>query len=174
MDTLGIIEFQGFKDDDNNFIVKELAMVSSSEQISMLFQAPYSTDCLRRETVQRNRWCTNNLHGIEWESGDVRYDLMQPSILSFVKQYSRLVTKGLEKSNFLTELTLRKFTNLDDVIFCKKTELPHVEHMCFHKSDYACAMRNAKSLFKWLERAQNASVVKDVFNIEQVVFNHEL
>lgn len=88
------IDFQGFYDDDKNFVVKEFSAGSLSEtsdfQIKrFLFKPPCNKSDLQRRTVMTNDFCTRFLHHLNWEDGEYDYTLL--------RQIAELATHGFEK-----------------------------------------------------------------------------
>lgn len=96
-----IVEFHAFKDNNNRFIVKELAIVSNSFQCQVLFESPYDKSNLNDKMQRTTRWLTRHFHGIRWEDGTVPYN--ENLIRTLCKPFSIIHTKGLEKVKFLKE-----------------------------------------------------------------------
>ena len=89
-----VIEFHGFKDNNNRYILKEFALVNGSFQCHVLFASPYSITELNDKMQRTARWLTRNLHGIDWDDGSVPYN--ENLIRTLCKPFSTVHTKGLE------------------------------------------------------------------------------
>src|SRR5436190_23136854 len=94
-----VVEFHGFKDNNNRFIVKELAIVSKCFQFQTIFMSPYTKDVLTSKMVRTALWLTRNFHHIDWDEGDVPYD--KTLIRALLCTFNVVYTKGLEKAEFL-------------------------------------------------------------------------
>ena len=91
-----ILDIQGFKSSDNEFIVKELFILKETSSSSFLFKPPFDKDKLSAKAKRSNQYCTDNFHGLDWDSGEVPYCEMEEIIKSFCKD-SKVVCKGSEK-----------------------------------------------------------------------------
>lgn len=138
-----VVEFHGFKDNDNRFIVKELAIVSILFQTHLVFLPPYYFRRLNYKSRKTARWLSNNFHLISWDEGSIPYN--EELIRMLCKPFKVIHTKGLEKAQFLKEFhpEVREITlecNIDCNIECF---LPQ------HKYG-KCALKNAKSYYTQL------------------------
>lgn len=96
-----VVEFHGFRDCRNRWIVKELAIVEHLLTLNVVFQSPYSKDCITcRKTRKSVAWLERNYHKIQWEDGAVPF--MYKSLRTMLKPFDTVYTKGLEKKEFLT------------------------------------------------------------------------
>lgn len=92
-----VVEFQAFYDNNNQYIVKELAIVSEYLQTQLIFKPPnYTLDSKAQRTA---RWLSRHYHGIKWDEGGVTYS--EELIKGLCKAYETVYTKGLEKVKFL-------------------------------------------------------------------------
>jgi hypothetical protein len=96
-----VVEFHGFKDNDNRFVVKELAIVGKYLTTHLMFSAPYSSYFLNAKMYKTARWLTNNFHFLNWDDEGVPYD--EGLIRVLCSQFSVLYTKGYEKVQFLKQ-----------------------------------------------------------------------
>jgi hypothetical protein len=96
-----VVEFHGFKDNDNRFIVKELAIVGRNFQSQIVFKSPFSFYYLNSKMRRTARWLTRNFHHIKWDDTGVPYD--EQIIRDLCKTFKVIYTKGLEKAEFLRE-----------------------------------------------------------------------
>lgn len=96
-----IVEFQGFKDNSNRFIVKELAVVGEYFQTQIIFDPPYNFNSLNSKMQRTARWLSRHFHHIKWDDNGVPYD--EQIIYSLCKPFTVIYTKGLEKVQFLNQ-----------------------------------------------------------------------
>lgn len=100
-----IIDFQGFHDDGNNFIIKELS-IQAIENVKLvgardqyLFLPPFDFKHLSEKKKKQVRWLKRNLHGFSWNCGLQDYEELQ-SILNKLIDAKCIYVKGLEKKLF--------------------------------------------------------------------------
>lgn len=162
-----VIEFHGFKDNDNEFVVKELAIVSDNFQTQLVFKAPYDR-CLLNEKMQRTtRWLTRSFHKIRWEYGGVPYDM--ELIRSLCKPFATLYTRGLEKVRFLehfhpdvknlSTLFVNSNLSVDNVkITCSEDDTSRclIHEHNIDNLDCKCALRSAIAGFRLVKSTQYA------------------
>lgn len=143
-----VVEFQGFKDNDNRFIVKELAAVSNFMQIQIVFDAPYSKTRLNSKPLRTARWLTRHYHHIKWDEGGVPYD--EDLIYFICKPFSTIYTKGSEKVTFLkqfhsnvVDINVNKSENNEFKVNCILPQ--HNRSFCSN-----CALMNALQYYSKL------------------------
>jgi hypothetical protein len=98
--AFAVVEFQAFKDNDNKFIIKELAVVGDSIKCQILFKPPYSITQLDDKMRRTARWLTRH-HGIRWDDGCIAYN--ESLITTLCAPFKTIYTKGREKAEFLRE-----------------------------------------------------------------------
>lgn len=153
-----VVEFQAFYDNANSFIIKELAAVNLSDCtfIHLHLLPPYSKANLNRAKLRSVRWLEHNYHGLKWEGGNVSYSV--DSLRKLLNSFNCIYTKGLQKCNFLKELTApdssTKIFNLTyteiipNLSSVSQTLCPiEMEHCNGCKR---CALKNAVYLADWL------------------------
>ena len=96
-----VVEFQAFKDNNNKFILKELAIVGKSYRTQIIFKPPYSINELNDKMQRTARWLSRHYHHIKWNDGDVEYD--ERILIYLCKPFKAIYTKGLEKAIFLRQ-----------------------------------------------------------------------
>lgn len=99
--TSAVVEFHGFKDNSNRFVVKELAVVSRYFQTQLIFDAPYSEKFLSAKMLRTARWVSRHLHFLKWDAPGVPYD--EELIRALCSPFTVIYTKGSEKVKFLRE-----------------------------------------------------------------------
>ena len=81
-----VLDLEGFRCRENNFIVKELAITSSDYSDFLIFLPPPSFNSLPKSEQKEYNWLTNNLHRVHWESSDYLYLNLHQIIQSFVSR----------------------------------------------------------------------------------------
>lgn len=141
-----VVEFQGFTDNNNRFIVKELAIVSEHFQTQIVFKPPYCKCALDDKQQRSARWLIRHLHGIKWEEGSIEYN--ENLIRTLCKPFTKIYTKGLEKVNFLKEFHPNVIELPKD---CSKDTCSNVCILPIHVScNFKCAFRAAHQEYKRL------------------------
>lgn len=139
-----VVEFHGFKDNTNRFIIKEFAIVGKHFQSQVIFKPPYSFKNLNEKMQRTAKWLSRHFHNIKWDEDGIPYD--EQVIRDLCNPFTILYTKGLEKVNFLQEFhyDVREITwsrsEIDDV-HCLL--LKHNNNV-----DTKCALKSAKSFIK--------------------------
>lgn len=174
-----IVDLQGFKDDWNNFIVKELSFLTQNIKFSDVIKSPYEFDKLSSRSQKVARWLIDNYHGVDWNDGYISVTELRKTILPILKN-KIIYVKGEEKIHWLRDildeknkenllivnieiigcdLTLHNdvivrsnemSSEINDIDEAKKKELS----VCCHKHrskplTMNCSLRNAAKLKKW-------------------------
>lgn len=140
-----VVEFHGFKDNNNRFVVKELAVVGKSFQSHIVFQPPYCFNNLNSKMRRTARWLSRHFHHIKWDEDGIPYD--EQIISSLCKPFSVIYTNGLEKVKFLEqfhhdvrEISWDRSDSCEVQCVLSKHNVPNVK----------CALYSAKSFQKSL------------------------
>ena len=133
-----IVDFQAFKDDCNNFILKEISIVSVHSHIftHCIIRSPFHIEELSSKKRSEVKWLTRNYHGIHWHEGYVNPDDAIQLLLETTKDASLILSKGCERAKFLNELTKKPVLDLDEIQCPPAKHLPAVDSyfMCmFHE-----------------------------------------
>lgn len=102
-----IVDLQGFKDDFNNFIVKELCFLTQNIKFTDTIKCPYEFDSLSQRSQSITRWLINNYHGIQWDSGYISIKELRAAILPILKN-KIIYVKGEEKVEWLRKILNEK------------------------------------------------------------------
>lgn len=147
------VDLQGFKNNSNHFIVKELAIVfNNNECINFIIRPPFHFECLSLKKQREANWLTRHYHHLDWSDGTVTYQ----SVCKFLQsntRHSKVYTKGEEKVKCLNEMTRHHQTifNAEDIgcISFKQIENKYSEYFyCNYHRYGVCALRNAFLLSK--------------------------
>jgi hypothetical protein len=147
-----VVEFHGFRDGNNDFIVKELALVSSSEQTYTLvfFKSPFERSCLDSRCLKGVTWLEKNFHYISWDYGDVQYS--EEVMTTLCNKFATIYTKGFEKANFLRRFHPNVKMIGDEAPKSKDNE----EVSCpLHTNGGRCALQSALFYMEWLRKHED-------------------
>lgn len=89
-----IVDLQGFKTDDNKFIVKEIALLSNYIQ-TYLIKPPFSYYLLTENEKKQVRWIQHNRQ-VYWDDGVVKYTDCRKFLYKLL-QDKKIYVKGAEK-----------------------------------------------------------------------------
>lgn len=163
-----VIDIQGFRDVDEQFIPKEVAVVAINDPIigHWIMMPPYPFGDLPEKARRENNWLSRNYHGIEWFDGEVNSKYFTIQLREITRQARYIYSRGQEKANYLRNLLSRNVYNLEGISPPLKN-LPDAEergHRCAHhgfraNAKFTCALRNAYKLKRWLivQNSDNSS-----------------
>lgn len=163
-----IVDFQGFKKSSDEFVIKELAILSINDStehpVTFLFEPPCAWTDLSVKYKRMNLWLERNYHGISWNSGRTPYRRAS-EILRTILQHARIIcVKGLERSKWLESIIGKSsnIVNLDDIgcpSLHKLRKKSSVAAKCSHHSNvlnYSCSTENVQLLKKQLLEPYNS------------------
>ena len=153
-----LVDFQGFKDGNNVFIVKELAIAFEDGSYETFVFKPPTDVYITPHYERSNRYCTRKLHGLRWDEGDLEYDTL--NIILEERTSPVICVKGKEKTSFLSNILLGKeIKNLEEILPVKLSSLKKVDHRCFHVGP-SCAVKNVLKLYNWLKAVDEFFLLK--------------
>ena len=154
-----VIDIQGFRDAEERFIPKEVAVVAINTPIigQWIIMRPCPFDELSVNSRRENNWLTRNYHGIEWFDGEVNLKHFKQHLREIIRQARYIYSRGHEKVHYLRNLLSKNVYNLEGISPAFKN-LPDAEesgHRCtYHgfraKANFQCALRNAYKIKRWL------------------------
>ena len=133
-----VVEFHGFKDNNNKFILKEFCIVGRSYRTQIVFRPPYSFNFLNSKMKRTARWLTRHFHHIKWDDGEIEYS--EELIRSLCKPFEVIHTKGLEKAQFLREF----HHNVKEINIENSSDSKEFIDCIIHKNIENCALMSAK------------------------------
>lgn len=148
-----IVDVQGFKNELNQFIPKEIAILWKSRLLVLLIKPPYpfyeltKKERLEVASIEKTR-------GIYWNEGVVPYSNYKDCINYYLNKKCCILTKGYEKMLWIKEMFKNdNLFNLEDIhcpsfltLYEKYTSSNIVS--CIHH-DKICALKNVFFLDKW-------------------------
>lgn len=159
-----VIDFQAFKSLKNEFILKELSIVSvqTNHMIHCLIKpkTPFST--LPKKLQHSINYLTQNIHGIYWEDGYMDEKDAIRLMKDTVKDAVAIYCKGSERVNWLKK-TLGMFViDLDLLSSPKSNKYYPDQFQLFLKCSYIshrrnnrhkCALQSALKYREWMLRS---------------------
>lgn len=153
-----ILEFQAFRDNLNDFIVKELVIIDLSTSInySFLFKPPYSFSKCNTKSRKVNNWLTKYYHHISWSDGNIAYSELSTIMERFCKQFNTIFTTGTEKTKWITTFTSVPVITLS---MKKESDYNNISSICLnidnpqHKTTN-CALARGYKLMMQIKQQQ--------------------
>lgn len=148
-----VMDIQGFKNENNQFIPKEIAIICNKSMLVLLIKPPYRFYNLTKKERIQVSWIEKN-RGILWNEGYVPYCNYKSLMLDFCKN-KRVYAKGFEKVRWL-----KKIIESDNVHNLENVNCPNLETLsdkysmssdiqnCIYHTNI-CAFKNVSYLNKW-------------------------
>lgn len=141
-----IVDFQGFKDNRNRFIVKEIAILSIKGGLVQHYfvKSPYYIDKLSPFYRDQALFNSKHYHGIPWYKGNVYFNKIKTYLGKLFCERSTVYVKGFEKAIFIQE-TFPDTHVVDLELFPSlKRMTPNYNKYCFfhRNTKYMCAYNN--------------------------------
>lgn len=148
-----IVDVQGFKTDDNKFIVKEIAILYNNQLQVYHIKSPYPFYALTKTERKQVCWIERNRQ-IYWREGYIPYFNCKDCIINFLCN-KNIYTKGIEKVIWIKEITNNENVfNLEEKgcpnfssLYQKYCNLKEVYRCIYHKN--ICALKNVFCLNVW-------------------------
>lgn len=153
-----IVEIQCLIGKNSQPIIKEMCFIPVSDPYRSdlyLLKPPHNWHCLDAKEKKTNVWLEKNYHRLKWSDGYAEYSELMDILLMHTTEYSNVLSKGLEKSQLLSNLLDREVINLDDYMPGKISNFPLNEHFdcAYHgESNGECAYKNALRIRQWLRK----------------------
>lgn len=139
-----IIDFQGFKIENNEFVVKELAAYDGYRVSHYVFERPFEFKYLQRKYQKQSIWLSRHHHCIDWMTGDIPLYKLDGILKRLSNAESQIYVKGREKVNYLRRFITKPLLELDE-----QPRLIKCTPMCFYhtKSNCVCSLYNVHYLY---------------------------
>ena len=156
-----VIDFQSFRDDGNNYIIKELCVqpIVNAKFAGIcnqyLFLPPFDYRHLSEKKKKVNDWINNNYLGLSWNCGLTEYSELPVILNSYI--YGKCIyIKGREK-----KITLQKELNCHvKIVDIESLKCPSLSVLkkqsvnsirCpYDHSSTNCALNNVFCITKWI------------------------
>lgn len=185
-----ILDVQGFIQDRNRFVPKELASIPirrletdvSSVGCNIkccLFYPPCEWSKLSAQTKTINAWMIRNTHRLPWDCGELAYQTVLRELNAMVSPASRVYVWGPEKKRWIEETIGHSKPVIDlsawgcpspqklyiKVLECADHANYQIEPKRYHASDntprYLCAVENVQRLKLWFIKHQDKNLNYD-------------
>ena len=113
-----IVDLQGFKDESNKFILKEITVLHDNDHcIHFIIKPSISFDDLPYEMKDSVHWLVENHHGLDWDSGFVTIEVVKPFLRAHL-QGATIFVKGTDKVKWMQDIMNNEgvVINLEDII----------------------------------------------------------
>ncbi|VDO11375.1 unnamed protein product [Brugia timori] len=159
--TQFIIDFQAFKDEENRYILKEIAVIAveTDEVGHCIIKPPYPGDMLSEKCREQVSYIVTYQHGICWEDGYIKYVDAIRLVRDMTKNAVQVFIKGSERAKFIRKLTGKPTIDFDTLNCPRAKNLANVESSpdCFyyrhtpkyHMNFEACSLRRVYKLKEW-------------------------
>lgn len=140
-----ILDVQGFRIENNKFIVKELAAFDGKKLSHYIFKPPFPIDLLPPGLQKQTQWLTDNLHGLPWHVGFVPIHLLENILHDLADPKFKIYVKGREKAEYI-----KKIIHVPVIELPEQPKLEKAAPTCFyHCTDYCiCALSNVYFLYE--------------------------
>lgn len=145
------VDLQGFKH-EKDFILKEFALLNSTEQEHIIAQPPFEFHWLSSADQGQARWLERNYHGFSWDEGTLPYGEALATMVSCLKKKEGedIYVKGLQKKIWLQKFDIFPL-NIEDIgCDMKVCNLRSGWHCWLHYG--VCAMRNVFHMKNWFNQ----------------------
>ncbi|XP_072757019.1 uncharacterized protein [Anoplolepis gracilipes] len=162
-----VIDIQGFRDVNDKFIPKEVAIVSIDAPIVghwiMMPLHPFGE--LSAKARRENNWLSQNYHGIEWFDGETNLKYFISHLREITRRVRYIYVRSNEKASYLRNILSRDINNLEDISPPFKNLSSKEEdgrYCCYHEfwnfGIFRCALHNAYKLKYWIVTQNNRDI----------------
>lgn len=149
------VDIQGFKDSQNKFLIKELALATQEFTQVFLIKSPYPYSYLTPAEKRQVTWIEKN-RGIRWNEGIIDHREFKRVISSYL-QNKVIIVKGMEKVKWMED-----FCKNCTIIDIEENRCPNFTILyktycnaennfnCFNHTKI-CALKNVLCIKKWYE-----------------------
>lgn len=152
-----VIEIQGFFDKDDEFVPKEVAVVTLDEEFSghWIISPPVLFTDLPQQIRIKNNWLTHNHHGIEWFEGDITLQQLHIKLRDIARGSGKIYAFGPINAGYLQAVMSREIVNLETVNCPTFSTLAFNSQRCLHhglmrRPELTCSLNRAVRLKQWI------------------------
>lgn len=140
-----VLDIQGFKVENNKFIVKEMAAFNGHKISHYVFKSPFPKRHLPPDLEKQATWLTNNYHCIDWNEGYTPFHNFSNIVRSLTAREEIIYVKGKEKADYISEYSLNSVYELGEY-----PPIPFEEPRCFYhiKPKCICSLTNVYYLYE--------------------------
>lgn len=158
-----IVDIQGFKLSDGEFIAKEIGLFYRDTDIAerILLKKPFNFSQLKEKDKKQVRWLERNYHGLKWSDGVSSVQYVEGIFNSEIKN-SKIYVKGSEKKEWLVNnLSLNPDSIIDlDISSCTNFQMlrKNFNTPCCGRHKGICAIQNIALLLIFLLSQKNFEI----------------
>ncbi|CAG9817737.1 unnamed protein product [Phaedon cochleariae] len=109
-----IIDVQGFRKENNKFIVKEFASFNEVKIRHYIFKPPFPLNFSTSNLQKQADWLVRNFHCIEWTEGYTPLHQFENNMKSLCDGVDLIHIKGREKAEYIRRFTPVPVVEFDD------------------------------------------------------------
>jgi len=153
------VDVQGFCGNGNQFVVKECAVLSTTNPHVQhwIVAPPYDFYDLTKPKRKTASWIKNNHLGLAWSDGGVEYNQFATDLRAVCYEASRVFVKGEEKTAFIAQLLNTEVVDVGDhgapqlktLMRCANVPVLRCLRHCKDKNT-VCALSVADKLKYWI------------------------
>lgn len=156
MNTCTFVDIQGFRGNDESFIIKEIAYYKSGVLFTYLFAPPYNYTLLENKFRKQAAWLFLNHHKLRWNEGYISYSCVKDIIykeLAIKNSKNNIIyVKGDEKVKWLQEYCDVPSVNIESLRNCPNLKLMEIYPMKINLNNISLAQKNVLKLFGWYNK----------------------
>lgn len=138
-----IVDIQLFKVDDEQYIIKELAVIQNKKIAHFIFKPPYPFENLALKYKKQAKWLMRYHHCIKWNEGEIEFEQFKNILNKCTSNAETIYVKGREKAAYLRKVLDKKIVELPESPSLKLS----TPSCLFHSSERCrCSLRTAKFL----------------------------
>lgn len=139
-----ILDIQGFKREQNKFLVKELAAHDGHHVSHYVFKPPFTFNLLSTGLQKQALWLIQHHHSLNWNVGFVPLHMFEHILQYLTSTVDCVYIKGREKAEYI-----RQFLQIPVIELPEHPALEKSAPKCFYHCDVncMCALSNVYYLY---------------------------
>lgn len=140
-----VVDIQGFKRENNQFIVKEFACYDGKRFGHYVFKSPFPFEMLPPDLQRQATWLMKNHHRLRWNDGFTPLHKFGSILEYYTRAADMVYIKGHEKFMFIKKFCSVPLCELDEQPSLKMTS-----PKCFYHNNNigVCALSNVFNLYE--------------------------
>lgn len=148
-----VVDMQGFLQPGNDYVLKELAIVSLNddvEPIVILFKEPFPWNRLTEKYKKQNTWLERHYHGISWTAGEKPYNTIGAILRESLYNVSKVWVSGSIQKKWLERFKF-KVQDISEMGYPPLHKIKLATVCPHHNGAYRanCALHNVRLLKKF-------------------------
>lgn len=158
-----VIEFQAFRGNGNEYIVKELVIWDLDNGISnyFLFKPPFSISNCNSKYLRVNKWLSKYYHHIKWDEGFVDFREVDRIMFKFAQYYNLIYTTGTEKLKWISKFTNSVIVDFSNSFTCLDFKPICIAVECGKHKVSNCSLSKAYQMSVVLKSLYGSTVHKE-------------